>query len=47
MAVADFNGDGEVEVAFASQKSYISFYILKQEVLDKHRSALAGINLWK
>jgi uncharacterized protein YdhG (YjbR/CyaY superfamily) len=38
---------GEVEVAFASQKSYISFYILKEDVLNKHRPALAGLNLGK
>ena len=39
--------DGEVEVAFASQKNYISFYILKQEVLDKYRDRLSGLNLGK
>ena len=38
---------GEVEVAFASQKNYISFYILKEDVLNKYRDALAGINLGK
>ena len=38
---------GTVEVAFASQKNYISFYILKEEVLNKHRSALQGISLGK
>lgn len=37
----------EIEVAFASQKQYISFYILKKEVLDKQRDALAGLNLGK
>jgi uncharacterized protein YdhG (YjbR/CyaY superfamily) len=38
---------GEVEVAFASQKNYISLYILKQEVMDKYRDALVGLNLGK
>ena len=38
---------GEVEVAFASQKSYIALYILKQPVMDKHRARLAGLNLGK
>lgn len=38
---------GEVEVAFASQKSYISFYILKKEVLDKYRELLKGLNVGK
>ena len=43
-----YNRPGEeIEVAFASQKNYISFYILKQEVLDKYRDKLAGINLGK
>jgi uncharacterized protein YdhG (YjbR/CyaY superfamily) len=37
----------EIEVAFASQKQYISFYVLKKEVLDKQREALAGLNLGK
>ena len=38
---------GEVEVAFASQKNYISLYILKKDVLDKHRDSLAGLNIGK
>lgn len=37
----------EVEVAFASQKNYISLYILKEAVLDEFRPALAGLNLGK
>ncbi len=40
-------GDKEVEVAFASQKNYISFYILKEDVLNKYRDALSGLNLGK
>jgi uncharacterized protein YdhG (YjbR/CyaY superfamily) len=39
--------DGEVEVAFASQKKYISLYILKQPVLDKNRESLTGANMGK
>jgi uncharacterized protein YdhG (YjbR/CyaY superfamily) len=39
--------DGEVEVAFASQKNYISFYILKEEVLNQYREELAHLNLGK
>ena len=39
--------DGEIEVAFASQKNYISFYIMRKDVLDKHRDLLAGLNLGK
>jgi hypothetical protein len=37
----------DVEVAFASQKQYISLYILKEEVLNRHRGKLSGLNLGK
>jgi uncharacterized protein YdhG (YjbR/CyaY superfamily) len=37
----------EIEVAFASQKNYISLYILKEEVFNKYREALVGLNLGK
>jgi uncharacterized protein YdhG (YjbR/CyaY superfamily) len=36
-----------VEIAFASQKQYIAFYVLKEEVLDKHRHLLEGLSLGK
>jgi uncharacterized protein YdhG (YjbR/CyaY superfamily) len=36
-----------VEVAFASQKNYISLYILKQEVFDASRPRLTGLSLGK
>lgn len=39
--------DDEIEVAFASQKNYISFYILKEDVLNKSRADLAHLNLGK
>lgn len=38
---------GEIEVAFASQKNYISLYILKSEVLDRHRAELSRLSLGK
>jgi uncharacterized protein YdhG (YjbR/CyaY superfamily) len=38
---------GVVEVGFASQKNYLSLYILKQDVLDEHRRELTGINVGK
>jgi uncharacterized protein YdhG (YjbR/CyaY superfamily) len=38
---------GEIEVGFASQKNYISFYILKEEVLNRHRDSLTGLNVGK
>ena len=37
----------EVEVAFASQKNYISLYIMKKPAMDKHRDKLAGLNVGK
>ena len=42
-----YKKDAEVEVAFANQKRDISLYILKQDVLDKHRLLLAGLNVGK
>jgi uncharacterized protein YdhG (YjbR/CyaY superfamily) len=39
--------DGEIEVSFASQKNYISFYILKEDVLNKYRKSLTGLNVGK
>jgi len=42
-----YRRDGEVEVAFASQKNYISLYILKQDVLAAHRDRLTGLNVGK
>ena len=37
--------NGTVEVAFASQRNYISFYILKQEVMQTQRAALAAAKI--
>jgi uncharacterized protein YdhG (YjbR/CyaY superfamily) len=42
-----YKRDGTIEVAFASQKQYISLYILKHEVVDAHREDLAGLNVGK
>ena len=42
-----YKKDGQVEVAFASQKNYISLYILKEEVLNRHREKLKGLSLGK
>jgi uncharacterized protein YdhG (YjbR/CyaY superfamily) len=39
--------DGVVEVSFASHKQYISLYVLKQDVLDRHRPELARLSLGK
>ena len=37
-----YSRNGEVEVAFASQKKTISLYILKQEVMDANKDKLVG-----
>ncbi len=39
--------DGVVEVAFASQKNYISLYILKQDVVKANKAGLAGLEVGK
>jgi len=43
------HADQEPEVAFASQKNYISLYILKQDVLDQYRKRLKkpGVTMGK
>ncbi len=42
-------GEGEPEVGFASQKNYISLYILKKDVLDQYRERLKqpGVTMGK
>jgi len=42
-----YKRNGNVEVAFASQKQYISLYVLKQEVVDRHRASLGGSSIGK
>lgn len=39
--------DGNIEVGFASQKNYISLYVLKNAVVDAHRTELAGASIGK
>jgi uncharacterized protein YdhG (YjbR/CyaY superfamily) len=39
--------DGVVEAAFASQKAYISLYILRQALLQAHADRLAGMSVGK
>jgi uncharacterized protein YdhG (YjbR/CyaY superfamily) len=42
-----YKKNGTIEVGFASQKNYISLYILKKSVIDAHRAELAGANVGK
>jgi uncharacterized protein YdhG (YjbR/CyaY superfamily) len=39
--------DGAIEVAFASQKSYISLYILRRAAMDANADRLAGLSVGK
>lgn len=42
-----YSRKGIVEVAFASQRQYVSLYNLRKEVLDAHRKQLKGASLGK
>ncbi|HEY0602010.1 MAG TPA: DUF1801 domain-containing protein [Herpetosiphonaceae bacterium] len=42
-----YTRNGTIEVGFASQKRYISLYILKEDVVKAHRDALAGLDVGK
>ena len=39
--------DGEVEVAFANRKQYVSLFILRLDVVDAHRDRLTGLSIGK
>jgi len=39
--------NGEVEVALASQKQYLSLYILRTDVLNAHRDQPTGLDVRK
>lgn len=42
-----YKRDGVVEISFASQVQYISLYVLKKEVVDRHRESLPGCKIGK
>jgi uncharacterized protein YdhG (YjbR/CyaY superfamily) len=42
-----YSRDGIAEVAWASQKRYISLYVMRADVLDAHRGRLAGLDVGK
>ena len=42
-----YSRHGAVEIGFANQRNYISFYVLRQEALASQRTALAGLNVGK
>jgi hypothetical protein len=37
----------EGEIGFAAQKQYLSFYVLRTDVLTAHRARLGGLSLGK
>jgi uncharacterized protein YdhG (YjbR/CyaY superfamily) len=39
--------DGTAEVAWASQKRYMSLYVMRADVLDAYRGQLAGLDVGK
>jgi uncharacterized protein YdhG (YjbR/CyaY superfamily) len=42
-----YSRDGIAEVAWASQKRYLSLYVMRADVLDAHRERLAGLDVGK
>jgi uncharacterized protein YdhG (YjbR/CyaY superfamily) len=42
-----YSRDGIAEIAWASQKRYISLYVMRADVLAAHRERLAGLGLGK
>ncbi len=45
--IPSYKRNGIAEVAFNSQKNYISLYILNKSVLDQYRSNLTGLPVGK
>jgi uncharacterized protein YdhG (YjbR/CyaY superfamily) len=39
--------EGEGEIGFAAQKQYLSFYVVRTDVMAAHRDRLAGLSLGK
>jgi uncharacterized protein YdhG (YjbR/CyaY superfamily) len=42
-----YRRDGEAEIAFASQRQYISFYLMRTDVRDAFQERLAGQDMGK
>jgi uncharacterized protein YdhG (YjbR/CyaY superfamily) len=42
-----YRRDGEIELAFANQKQYVSLYVLRTDVVEAHRSRLGGLDVGK
>ena len=42
-----YKSAGAVQVAFASQKQYISLYVMKEDIVDEHRRSLVKCSVGK
>lgn len=42
-----YGKNAQIEIAFASQKNYISFYVAKQDVVKKNKELLKGLEVGK
>lgn len=42
-----YKRNGTIEAGFASQKQYISLYVLKRDVVNEYRAALKGCDIGK
>jgi uncharacterized protein YdhG (YjbR/CyaY superfamily) len=42
-----YKRNGVLEISFASQKQYIALYVLKQDVVNEFRTALAASSIGK
>ena len=42
-----YSREGVTEIAWASQKRYISLYVMRSDVLNSHRSQLADLDVGK
>ena len=42
-----YSRDGTAEIAWASQKRYISLYVMRADVLNVHRGQLSGLDVGK
>ena len=40
-------GEGEGEIGFAAQEQYLSFYVVRTDVMAAHRERLAGLSVGK
>jgi len=42
-----YTRDGEAELAFASQKQHLALYVMRVDILDRHRDELANLDVGK